>query len=134
MRIRWMRMYSSGSVARLAVITVSNIDQTTRRSGPKREIMVNLPRVAVGYATASRRVQAPSCQECTQLLIDYRAAVFEHVELEGQLKLAALRYQEGIYEVVQLATEIAADKRAAAQKKMKGHKALHGGLGAKSAS
>ena len=96
--------------------------------------MVNLPRATVGYAAASDRIQAPSCQECTQLLIDYSAAVFEHVKLDGQLKLAALRCEAGQYRPAAHAAEVAADKRAAAQKKMKEHKALHGGLGAKVAS
>ena len=91
--------------------------------------MLNLSRAVAGHAS-TRRLQTPSCLECTQLLLDYSAAVFEHVKLDGQLKLASLRYEEGYYEVVQLATEVAADKRAAAQKKMKDHKALHGGLAA----
>jgi hypothetical protein len=90
--------------------------------------MVHLPRATVGHAATSRRLPASSCQECAQLLIDYSAAVFEHVKLDGQLKLAALRYEAGQYRPAAHAAEVAADKRAAAQKKMKEHKALHGGL------
>ena len=55
-------------------------------------------------------------------------AVFEYVKLDGQLKLAALRYEAGQYRPAAHAAEVAADKRAAAQKKMKEHKALHRGL------
>ena len=92
--------------------------------------MVNLPRAAVGHAAASRQQQPPPCQECTQLLIDYSAAVFEHVKLDGQLKMAALRYEASQYRPAAHAAEVAADKRAAAQRKMKEHKALHDSLGA----
>jgi hypothetical protein len=75
-------------------------------------------------------MQAPSCRECAQLLIDYSAAVFEHVKLDGQLKLAALQYEADQYRPAAHSAAVAADKRAAAQKKLKEHKALHGGLGA----
>lgn len=112
---------------------VSNFEQTNAPLVPQTGIMVNLPRAAVGHAIASDRMRAPSCQECTQLLIDYSAAVFEHVKLEGRLKLAAMRYEAGQYRPAAHATEVAADKRAAAQKKMKEHKALHGGLVAEAA-
>jgi hypothetical protein len=102
--------------------------------GAKMKIMVNIPRAMAEHPATKRRMQAPSCQECTQLLIDYSAAVFEHVKLDGQLKMAALRYEVGQYRPAAHAAEVAADKRAAAQKKMKEHKALHGGLGAEVAS
>ena len=93
--------------------------------GTKMEIMLNLPRAAGRPAAAADRMQAPSCQECAQLLIEYSAAVFEHVKLDGQLKLAALRYEAGQYRPVAHDAAAAADKRAAAQKMMKDHKALH---------
>jgi hypothetical protein len=93
--------------------------------------MVNLPQAAVVHA--SDRMQAPSCQECAQLLINYSAAVFEHVKLDGQWKLEALRHETGQYRLAAHAAAVAADKRAASQKKMKQHKALHGGLVAETA-
>lgn len=108
---------------------VSNIDQTIRPSAAKLETMVNLPQATVGDV-ARDRMQAPSCQECAQLLIDYSAAVFEHVKLNGQLKLAAQSGPAGQYRPAAHAAEVAADKRAAAQRKMKEHKALHGELSA----
>ena len=98
------------------------------------EIMANLPRAVMGPAPASDRIQASSCQECAQLLLDYSAAVFEHVKLDGQCKLEALRHEVGQYRPAAHAAAVASDKRAAAQKRMKEHKALHGGLGAKVAS
>ena len=68
-------------------------------------------------------MRKPGCAECEQLFQKYSTAVFEHVKVDGRMKMAQLRPEV----TVKLSREhrTAAQKREEAQRWLKEHEATH---------
>jgi ribosomal protein L12E/L44/L45/RPP1/RPP2 len=68
-------------------------------------------------------MRQPGCAECEQLWQDYTAATFEHVNIDSRMKMAELRQDVSV--TLTKAHAAAAEKREAAQRRLKAHEAAH---------
>jgi hypothetical protein len=66
-----------------------------------------------------------NCQECSRLWREYAFATNAHVKLDGQMKMAALRYDPGLSDVLAPASEAAAQQREFLRQQIKEHEATH---------
>jgi len=69
-----------------------------------------------------------SCAECNRLWREYALATNEDIRLDGQVKLAALRYGPGLSEQLAFASHAATQKRQSLRQQIKEHEASHGGM------
>jgi hypothetical protein len=68
-------------------------------------------------------MRKPGCAECEQLWQEYSAATFEHVKIEGRMKMAEL-VQDGTAELSRAHSE-ATQRREDVQQRVKQHEATH---------
>jgi hypothetical protein len=66
-----------------------------------------------------------SCSECNRLWREYGFAMNEDIKLDGQMKLAALRYDAGLSDVLAPACEAATLERDSLRRQIKTHEATH---------
>ena len=69
-----------------------------------------------------------NCPECNRLWREYASATHEDIKLDGQLKIAALRYDPGLYEERAIASKNAAQKRESLREQIKRHEVTHNGF------
>ena len=70
------------------------------------------------------------CAECNRLWREYALATNEDIRLDGQMKLAALRYDPGLSEQLALASDAATQQRKSLRQQIKEHEAAHDGIAA----
>ncbi len=66
-----------------------------------------------------------SCPECNRLWREYALATTEDVKVDGQLKLAQLRYDPGLSEQLTSQSDTAAEKRESLRQQINEHEATH---------
>jgi len=70
-------------------------------------------------------VRDQNCPECNRLWREYGFATNEDIKLNGQMKLAALRYDPGLSDVLAPASEAATQNRESLRQQIKEHEAAH---------
>ena len=66
-----------------------------------------------------------NCPECNRLWREYGFATNEDIKLNGQMKLAALRYDPGLSDVLAPACEAATQNRESLRQQIKEHEVTH---------
>ena len=66
-----------------------------------------------------------NCPECNRLWREFAFATNEDIKLDGQMKMAALRYDPGLSDVLAPASEAAAQNRESLRQQIKEHEATH---------
>jgi hypothetical protein len=69
-----------------------------------------------------------NCSECNRLWREYACATHEDIKLDGQLKIAALRHDPGLYEQLAIGSKKAAQERESVWEQIKRHEATHNGF------
>ena len=67
----------------------------------------------------------PSCAECNRLWREYASAANTDIKLNGQVKLAALKYDAELSEQLAPASDIATKERESLRQQIKEHEATH---------
>ena len=65
------------------------------------------------------------CSECNRLWREYAIATNADIKLDGELKLAALRYDPGLSEQLTTASDAATHERESLRQQIKDHEAWH---------
>ena len=66
-----------------------------------------------------------SCPECNRLWREYALATNEDIKVDGQRKLALLRYDAGLSEQLTSQSETTAEKRESLRQQINEHEATH---------